>query len=143
MQPGFVLPCHFVLHATISILQNAVSFVVDCMQQLLRILNLYQGLARDTVEQSLVQLKTADIRIRSNGEEATLARQEVESVRNTMVNVRISSLTIISAFDVVGWVVMSVFKHYLLLSTFSQIPFCSKSKVLRLEKGPSRRGTTR
>ena len=52
-----------------------------------------RGSGQATVEQSLVQLKTIDTR--SNGEEATVARQDVESVSSTLVNVRNQSLTII------------------------------------------------
>ena len=58
---------------------------VDCVQQLLRILGLYEGLAGDTVEQSLVQLQT--LNTRSNGEEAAGARLEVESVSRGLVAV--------------------------------------------------------
>ena len=47
MQLGFVLPRQEeLLHSTISILQNAASSALDCVQQLQRILNLYEGLAR-------------------------------------------------------------------------------------------------
>ena len=56
---------------------------MDCVEQLLRILVLYEGLAGDTVEQSLVQMQT--VNTRSNEEEVAGARLEVESGGNTLI----------------------------------------------------------
>ena len=48
---------------------------VNCVEQLLWILGLCEGLVGDTVEQSLDQLET--VNTRSNEEEVAGARQEV------------------------------------------------------------------
>ena len=55
---------------------------VNCVEQLLWILGLCEGLAGDTVEQSLVLLET--VNTRSNEEEVAGARLEVESESNTL-----------------------------------------------------------
>ena len=65
---------------------------MDCVEQLLRILVMY-----DTVEQSLVQLKT--INTRSNGEEVAGARQEVESESNTLFIVRKPAISVFSVIS--------------------------------------------
>ena len=59
---------------------------LDWVEQVLRILGLYEGLAGDTVEQSLVQLQT--VNTRSNEEEMAGARLEVESGGNTLINIK-------------------------------------------------------
>ena len=71
---------------------------VNCVEQLLWILVLYEGLAGDTVEQSqLVQLET--VNTRSNEEEVAGARLEVESGGNTLINVRKPALSVFSVIS--------------------------------------------
>ena len=70
---------------------------VNCVEQLLWILVLCEGLAGDTVEQSLVLLET--VNTRSNEEEVAGARLEVESGGNTLTNVRKPALTVFSVIS--------------------------------------------
>ena len=70
---------------------------LDCVEQVLRILGLYEGLAGDTVEQSLDQLQT--VNTRSNKKEVARARLEVESESNTLVNVRKPALSVFSVIS--------------------------------------------
>ena len=61
--------------ASTSFLALSQRTAVNCVEQLLWILVLCEGLAGDTVEQSLDQLET--VNTRSNEEEVAGARQEV------------------------------------------------------------------
>ena len=71
---------------------------VNCVEQLLWILGLCEGLAGDTVEQSqLVQLET--VNTRSNEEEVAGARLEVESGGNTLIKVRKPALSVFSVIS--------------------------------------------
>ena len=70
---------------------------VNCVEQLLWILGLCEGLVGDTVEQSLDQLET--VNTRSNEEEVAGARLEEESGGNTLIKVRKPALSVFSVIS--------------------------------------------
>ena len=72
---------------------------IDCLEQLLRILGLYEGLASENIEQSMIQIQS--VNIRCNGEEAG-ARLEADLVTRALVGTlgeRIMHQHILSLLD--------------------------------------------
>ena len=72
---------------------------IECLEQLLRILGLYEGLATENIEQSLVQIQT--VNTRCNGEEGQ-ARLETDLVTNALVGIlgeRVMHQHILSLLD--------------------------------------------
>jgi len=73
-------------------------FAMECLQHLLRILSLYEGLATETVEQALVQLQEVDVRC--NGGSA--GKLEIGCVSQALVSVlgeRVQHQHILSLLD--------------------------------------------
>lgn len=78
--------------------KNVRRFAMECLQHLLRILSLYEGLAVETVEQALVQLQ--GVNVRCNGEEG--GKLEVGCVSQALVSVlgeRVQHQHILSLLD--------------------------------------------
>ena len=73
---------------------------VDCLQQLLRILGLYEGLSSETIEQSLVQLQS--VNVRCNAEDATSGKLDTNYVSQSLVSIlgeRIQHQHVLSLLD--------------------------------------------
>ena len=73
---------------------------VDCLQELVRTLGLYEGLTRDTVDQTLLSLQA--INADCNGEEALAGRLDCELLSETVVSVlgeRIQHQHVLSLLD--------------------------------------------
>ena len=57
---------------------------MDCLQQLLRILGIYEGLSSETIEQSLVQIQS--VNVRCNGDDVSAGKVDVKFVSQSIVN---------------------------------------------------------
>ena len=73
---------------------------VDCLQQLLRILALYEGLSTETIEQALTSIQS--VNVRCNGDDVNGCKFNINYVSQALVNLlgeRIQHQHILSLLD--------------------------------------------